>query len=217
MRILLMGPPGAGKGTQAEALAEKLGVPHIATGDIFRSQIAAGTPLGKKAKEYTDSGRLVPDEVTIGMVRERLKEPDCQKGFILDGFPRTVAQAKALDEILAQAGQKLDAAIDIRVPDQKIIERLTGRRVCRQCGATYHLVFNPPQRPGVCDACGGELYQRSDDNEATVKNRLEVYQRQTAPLIDYYQAKGLLRPVNGDAPIDAVLSAIGQILGRDAD
>lgn len=217
MRILLMGPPGAGKGTQAEALAAKLEVPHVATGDIFRSQIAAGTPLGKKAKEYTDSGQLVPDEVTIGMVGQRLKEPDCQKGFILDGFPRTVTQAEALDAMLAQAGQQLDAVIDIQVPAPRLIQRLTGRRVCRQCGATYHLVFNPPQRPGVCDACGGELYQRSDDNEDTVKNRLEVYQRQTAPLVDYYQAKGLLHPVNGDAPINDVLSAIGRILGRDAD
>ncbi|KKM12652.1 adenylate kinase [Clostridiales bacterium PH28_bin88] len=215
MRLLLMGPPGAGKGTQAEVLTSKLEVPHISTGDMFRKAIKEGTELGRKAKEYMDAGQLVPDEVTIGIVRERLNEPDCAKGFLLDGFPRTVPQAEALDRILASTGRGLDAVLNIEVPREKLVDRLTGRRVCRACGATYHVLFNPPKAGGVCDHCGGELYQRSDDTVETVENRLDVYERQTAPLIAYYRDKGLLQSINGDQPIGQVLVDIGRGLGRD--
>lgn len=215
MRVLLMGPPGAGKGTQAEVLTSRLEVPHVSTGDMFRKAIKEGTELGRKAKEYMDAGKLVPDEVTIGIVRERLAEPDCARGFLLDGFPRTVPQAEALDGILASMGMGLDAVINIEVPREKLVDRLTGRRVCRSCGATYHVLFNPPQTGGVCDHCGGELYQRSDDTVETVQNRLDVYERQTAPLIEYYRNKGLLQSINGDQPIEQVLVDIGRSLGRD--
>lgn len=219
MRLLLMGPPGAGKGTQAEMLTEKLQVPHISTGDMFRKAIKEGTELGKKAKEFMDQGKLVPDEVTVGIVKERLVELDCKNGFLLDGFPRTVAQAEALDDILDELNMELDAAVNIEVPREKLLERLTGRRICRNCGATYHVIFNPPQVEGKCDVCGGELYQRSDDTEETVANRLDVYAEQTAPLIEYYKEKGLLKNINGDQEIKEVLKEvlkeIGEKIGRD--
>jgi adenylate kinase len=192
MKIILMGPPGAGKGTQAEVLVQKLGIPHISTGDMFRAAIKNQTPLGVKAKEFMDAGHLVPDEVTIGIVEERLAQDDCQKGFLLDGFPRTVAQADALTGILAKMQVKLDGIVNIEVDQDKLIARLTGRRVCRQCGATFHEMFNAPQKTGVCDKCGGELYQRSDDSEETALNRLDVYNKQTEPLIAYYSERGLL-------------------------
>lgn len=203
-----MGPPGAGKGTQAVGLIEKFQIPHISTGDMFRAAIKAGTPLGLKAKEYMDAGSLVPDEVTIGIVAERLAEADCANGFLLDGFPRTNAQADALDKILANLQMNLDGVLNIEVEEAKLIERLTGRRICRQCGATYHMVFNSPSTEGICDKCGGELYQRSDDTLETAKNRLDVYNLQTQPLIDYYREKGILKEINGDQDIDKVLEDI---------
>lgn len=210
-----MGPPGAGKGTQAQRLVEVLGIVHVATGDLFRAAISQGTPLGREAKKYLDAGQLVPDEVTVGMVRERLQQPDCQKGFLLDGFPRTVPQAEALGEILAGAGQDLDAVLNIDVPEEKLVARLTGRRVCRQCGANYHVEYNPPRVPGVCDRCGGELYQRSDDTEETVRRRLEVYRQQMAPLLSYYRNLGLLKEINGDQSMEDVFKAIMQALGQN--
>ncbi len=214
MKIILMGPPGAGKGTQAEVLVNKLSIPHISTGDMFRAAIKNQTALGVKAKEYMDAGALVPDEVTIGIVDERLGEEDCRAGFLLDGFPRTVAQADALAEILERKGMKLDGVINIQVDQEKLIARLTGRRVCRQCGATYHILFNAPATEGACDKCGGELYQRSDDSEATARNRLNVYNEQTEPLIAYYKSKGLLLDIEGDQTIDAVLADIMSSLGK---
>lgn len=214
MNIILMGPPGAGKGTQAEVLVNKLNIPHISTGDMFRAAIKSQTPLGLKAKEYMDAGALVPDEVTIGIVAERLSQQDCNQGFLLDGFPRTAAQADALADILSQKGIKLDGVINIRVDQEKLIARLTGRRVCRQCGATYHVLFNAPETEGVCGKCGGELYQRTDDSESTARNRLDVYNRQTEPLIAYYTDKGLLIDIEGDQPIDAVLADILASLGK---
>jgi len=217
MRAILMGPPGAGKGTQAADLITRYQIPHISTGDMFRAAIKAGTALGKKAKEYMDAGSLVPDEVTIGIVAERLAEPDCSKGFLLDGFPRTVAQADALAKILEDLKMDLDGVINIEVPEAKLLERLTGRRICRQCGATYHMVFNPPAKEGVCDKCGGELYQRSDDTLETAKNRLQVYNAQTQPLIDYYREKGLLKEINGDQDIALVLQDIVNALERGHD
>ncbi|MTV49460.1 adenylate kinase [Heliobacillus mobilis] len=216
MKVLLMGPPGAGKGTQAELLVKHFAIPHISTGDMFRAAIKNGTELGQKAKAYMDAGQLVPDEVTIGIVRERLAQDDCQQGFLLDGFPRTVPQADALDETLNQLTMNLDAIIDIQVSHEKLIERLTGRRICRQCGATYHVVFNPPAAESKCDKCGGELYQRSDDSRETAENRLDVYNKQTQPLIDYYQAKGLYKRINGEQEMPAVFQDICAALGRDA-
>lgn len=204
MHILLMGPPGAGKGTQAEHLVEAFSIPHISTGDMFRKAQADGTALGLEAKRYMESGQLVPDEVTIGIVRERLAEDDCKKGFLLDGFPRTVAQADALKNILEDLSMSLDGAINIEVPMERLIERLTGRRICKTCGATYHMVFNPPQEAGICDRDGGELYQRKDDNEETATNRLSVYAEQTEPLINYYRESGLLLTINGDKAVDEV-------------
>lgn len=208
MKLLIMGPPGAGKGTQAEMLVKELGITHISTGDMFRAAIKEGTEMGKKAKEYMDRGELVPDEVVVGMVKDRLQKPDCQNGFLLDGFPRTLAQAEALDETLRSMGIQLDGVINITVPRDKLMARLTGRRVCKSCGATYHILFNPPQEEGKCNACGGELYQRSDDNEEAVANRLDVYEAQTRPLIDYYTKKGLLININGDQEIKKVFADI---------
>lgn len=212
-----MGPPGAGKGTQAADLVKKYQIPHISTGDMFRAAIKSGTALGLKAKEYMDAGQLVPDEVTIGIVAERLAEDDCSKGFLLDGFPRTVPQADALDKILKDLNMELDGVINIEVPEDKLIERLTGRRICRKCGATYHLVFNPPTAENVCDQCSGELYQRSDDTLETAKNRLQVYNDQTQPLIDYYRQKGYLKEINGDQDIAKVLQDIEKALEKSND
>jgi adenylate kinase len=213
MNLVLMGLPGAGKGTQAEKIVEKYGIPHISTGDMFRAAIKEGTELGLQAKSYMDRGDLVPDEVTIGIVRERLSKDDCQKGFLLDGFPRTVAQAEALENILAELNRSIDYVINIDVDKDILMERLTGRRICKNCGATYHLVFNPPSQSGVCDKCGGELYQRADDNEETVANRLEVNLKQTQPLLDFYQAKGYLRNINGQQEIDKVFQDISELIG----
>lgn len=208
MFILLMGPPGAGKGTQAAKLVEKFKIPHISTGDMFRAAVKEGTELGKQAKACMDAGQLVPDSITIGIVKERLAKEDCKAGFILDGFPRTTVQAEALDRTLAELAIKLDRVINITAPNSELVERMTGRRICKTCGATYHVAFNAPQKPGICDKCNGELYQRADDTEATVVNRLEVYQEQTQPLIEYYQDKGLYTEINGLQPIDKVLDDI---------
>ncbi len=208
MNLLIMGPPGAGKGTQAEVLVKELSITHISTGDMFRAAIAEGTEMGKKAKSYMDKGELVPDEVVIGMVKDRLSQPDCKKGFLLDGFPRTVEQAKALDATLDSLGIKMDGVVNIVVPLEKLMARLTGRRVCRGCGASYHVLFNPPKTEGVCNTCAGELYQRSDDNEESVGTRLKAYEDNTKPLIDYYDAKGVLLNINGDQDIKKVLEDI---------
>ncbi|MFC5700988.1 adenylate kinase [Cohnella faecalis] len=212
MNILFMGPPGAGKGTQAERIVDTFGVPHISTGDAFRLAMKQGTPLGVKAKEFVDQGLLVPDEVTNGIVRDRLAEPDCSKGFLLDGFPRTLAQAEALDEMLADMGRKIDHVINLKVDRSFLLARLTGRRICKSCGSTYHVMFNPPKQDGVCDKCGGELYQRSDDTEEKVGTRLDEYSSKTAPLLAYYGDKGLLREVDGEKDIDAVTAEIGSLL-----
>ncbi|MEW8976852.1 MAG: adenylate kinase [Symbiobacterium sp.] len=208
MHIILMGPPGAGKGTQAARLAEQEVIPHISTGDIFRANMQQGTPLGKLAKEYVDAGKYVPDDVTNAMVKERLAQPDCVKGFILDGYPRTPDQARALEGMLADLGLTLDAVINIAVPDELLVDRAVGRRVCRSCGATYHVKYNPPSREGVCDRCGGELYQRSDDQAEKVAVRLSLYHNQTAPLLQFYAEQGLVRTVNGDQPMEKVTADI---------
>lgn len=208
MRLLLMGPPGAGKGTQAEALVGKYSIPHISTGDIFRANLRKGTPLGLRAKEYMDKGQLVPDNLVVSIVVDRLESLEGDSGFLLDGFPRTLPQAEALDQRLQDLGWGLDAVVNIEVPPQTIIERLTGRRVCRQCSSTYHLKYNPSQVRGICDTCGGGLYQREDDSLETVQERLEVYNRQTQPLIEYYRERGLLLSVDGTQEIPAVLNAI---------
>ena len=202
MHILLMGPPGAGKGTQAANLVKEFGIPHISTGDMFRAAVKEGTELGRKAKACMDAGKLVPDEVTIGIVKERLAKPDCKKGFILDGFPRTVEQADALTGILKELGLSLTAALNITVPAADLIERAVGRRICKSCGATYHVKFNPPQKAGVCDTCAGDLYQRADDSEETMKNRLSVYEAQTKPLIAYYEKAGVYKEIDGRKAID---------------
>ncbi|WP_196603051.1 adenylate kinase [Pectinatus frisingensis] len=212
MHILLMGPPGAGKGTQAAKLVEQFHIPHISTGDMFRAAVKNQTELGKRAKVCMDQGKLVPDDVTIGIVRERLAEADCKKGFILDGFPRTVEQAEALENIVAELGLKLTCALNINVPAQELIERAVGRRICKKCGATYHIKFKAPGKAGVCDICGGELYQRADDSEATMKNRLAVYDGQTKPLIEYYKKAGLYKEINGSQPMDKVYSDVVTVL-----
>lgn len=208
MRLILMGPPGAGKGTQAEMLTKHYKIPHISTGDMFRAAIKEGTPLGMKAKSYLDTGALVPDEVTIGIVAERLAQADCSNGFLLDGFPRTAAQADALAKILSDLNMGLDGVVNIELDDDILLERLTGRRVCRQCSATYHVIFKPPRDDDKCDICGGELYQRSDDTLETSQNRLKVYNDQTEPLIAYYSEQGLLRRIQGDQEIEEVFQDI---------
>nr|4QBF_A Chain A, Adenylate kinase [Bacillus subtilis subsp. subtilis str. 168] len=213
MNIVLMGLPGAGKGTQAERIVEKYGIPHISTGDMFRAAMKEETPLGLEAKSYIDKGELVPDEVTIGIVRERLSKSDCERGFLLDGFPRTVAQAEALEELLEEMGRPIDYVINIQVDKEELIARLTGRRICSVCGTTYHLVFNPPKTPGICDKDGGELYQRADDNEETVTKRLEVNMKQTAPLLAFYDSKEVLVNVNGQQDIQDVFADVKVILG----
>lgn len=212
VNLVLMGLPGAGKGTQAERIVDKYHIPHISTGDMFRAAIKEGTELGLKAKSFMDKGELVPDEVTIGIVRERLSKKDCEDGFLLDGFPRTVPQAEALEAILSDLNKQIDFCVNIQVDKDILMERLTGRRICKNCGATYHLVFNPPASPGVCDRCGGELYQRADDNEDTVQNRLEVNIKQTQPLLDFYEQKGYLRTINGQQDINKVFADIENLL-----
>jgi adenylate kinase len=213
MNLILMGLPGAGKGTQAERIVEKYGLPHISTGDMFRAAIKEETELGKKAKSYMDAGELVPDDVTIGIVRERLGKADCQKGFLLDGFPRTTAQAEALDNLLADMGRRIDAVLYIDVDRDSLLERLTGRRICSQCGATYHITLNPPKEEGVCDKCGGQLYQRDDDKIETVKTRLEVNEKQQKPLLDFYKKKNCLEEIDGNQDIDDVFASIERVLG----
>jgi adenylate kinase len=208
MRAIFLGPPGAGKGTQARVLAREWGVPHIATGDMLREAMAAGTPLGRQAKGYYDRGELVPDDVIVGLIADRLRQPDAARGFLLDGFPRTIAQGEALDRMLKDFGQALDAVLFFEVAEPELLRRLTGRRLCRQCQTAFHLVSAPPKREGVCDQCGGELYQRADDSEATVRNRLQVYARQTAPLLDYYRGHGLLTAVNGEGSVETIQAAI---------
>ncbi len=208
MYILLMGPPGAGKGTQAANLVKEFDIPHISTGDMFRAAVKEGTELGKQAKACMDAGKLVPDEITIGIVRERLAKPDCAKGFILDGFPRTVEQADALQKILEELSMKLTRVIDISVPNSLLVERAVGRRICKGCGATYHIKFNPTKSEGVCDDCGGELYQRADDTEETMSNRLSVYDAQTKPLIDYYRKAGVYSCIDGSQEIGKVFSDV---------
>lgn len=204
MHILLMGPPGAGKGTQAANLVTEFGIPHISTGDMFRAAVKEGTELGKQAKACMDAGKLVPDEVTIGIVRERLAKDDCKKGFILDGFPRTVEQADALDGIMKDLGLALTRVLNISVPSEDLIERAVGRRICKKCGATYHVKFHAPKAEGTCDECGGELYQRADDSAETMKNRLSVYEASTRPLIEYYKKAGVYTEVDGRQSIDKV-------------
>lgn len=212
MRLLIMGRPGAGKGTQAANICEYYGIPHISTGDMFREAIKNGTDLGKTAKSYMDQGALVPDEVTIGIVREKLLKPECQNGWLLDGFPRTVSQAKALDEIMAEANIKLDAVLDVNVAPAILVRRMVGRRVCKNCGATFHVEFNKPKKDGICDNCGSPLIQRADDNIETAANRLEVYDQNTAPLLAYYKNQHLLKTVNGDQELDKVFQDIKKAL-----
>ncbi|ANE46802.1 adenylate kinase [Paenibacillus swuensis] len=216
MNIIFMGPPGAGKGTQAERIVSEFKIPHISTGDAFRAAMKQGTAMGVKAKEYVDQGLLVPDDITIGIVKERLQEADCASGFLLDGFPRTLEQAAALDDILTGMERKLDHVINLRVDRDLLLARLTGRRICKSCGATYHVIFNPPHREHLCDKCSGELYQRSDDTEEKVGTRLDEYINKTAPLLAYYEQKHLLREVNGEQEIDAVTSEINSVLRGQA-
>lgn len=213
MKIIMLGAPGAGKGTQAKRIAEKYGIPHISTGDIFRANIKNGTDLGKKAKEYMDKGALVPDELTFDLVMDRIQQEDCKNGFVLDGFPRTIPQAEALDEALGKISEKMDYAIDVDVPDENIVNRMGGRRACLSCGATYHIEFNPTKVDGICDACGAKTVLRDDDKPETVQNRLKVYHEQTQPLIDYYKKQDILKSVDGTQPMDAVFDAIVGILG----
>ena len=215
MRLIIMGAPGAGKGTQAAFISEKYAIPQISTGDMFRAAVKSGTELGKAAKTCMDSGKLVPDEITIGIVRERLSKADCAKGFILDGFPRTVEQADALGKILSEMGQKLSCVLNIHVPSEDLIERAIGRRICKSCGATYHVKFNAPVQENICDKCGGELYQRADDTAETMSNRLSVYESSTRPLIDYYKEKKIYVEVDGRQPIAAVTAAINRALNSE--
>ena len=214
LRTILLGPPGAGKGTQAAKIVEKYGVPHISTGDIFRENIKKGTELGKKAQEYMNRGELVPDDLVIEIATTRLLEDDCRNGFLLDGFPRTVYQAQKLDEFLAARGSKIDKVLDIAVEKEELITRLTGRRVCKSCGASFHVVNIPPKKEGVCDYCGGELIQRADDNLETVTNRIDVYEAQTMPLIDYYEKAGNLVHIDGSTGLENVFADIVSALGE---
>ncbi|AWE51905.1 MULTISPECIES: adenylate kinase [Streptomyces] len=216
MRIVLVGPPGAGKGTQAAFLANNLSIPHISTGDLFRANISQQTDLGKLAKSYMDAGNLVPDEVTIGMAKDRMEQPDAEHGFLLDGFPRNVSQAEALDEMLSAAGMKLDAVLDLEVPEDEVVKRIAGRRVCRKDSShVFHVTYSPPKQEGVCDVCGGELYQRDDDSEETVRKRLEVYHTQTEPIIDYYKAQGLVVTISALGKVEDVTARAMQALQRD--
>lgn len=214
MKIVLLGAPGAGKGTQAQSISNRYNIPHISTGDIFRKNIAQGTRLGKTAKGYIDKGLLVPDELTLEIIADRFKESDTLNGYLLDGFPRTVVQAKYLDEYLAKNDDKLDCALLIEVPKELILERMTGRRVCTNCGATYHIKNNPPSKEGICDVCGHKLIQRKDDEVKTVNDRLDVYEMQTEPLIDYYKSSGILRTVDGTKRIVDIFKDITEILGN---
>lgn len=213
MRLILLGPPGAGKGTQAAGIVEKYNIPHISTGDIFRKNIKEGTALGMKAKGYMDQGLLVPDELVVAIVEDRLSQEDCKTGFLLDGFPRTVAQAEALDGALSRMATSLDKVINVTVDKSILVGRAVGRRICKECGATYHIEFNPSVKPDVCDKCDGALYQRADDNEATVTTRIEVYLNETQPLIDYYDQKGILATIDGQQDIQKVFEDIVTALG----
>ena len=214
MKVVMLGAPGAGKGTQAKKIAAKYNIPHISTGDIFRANIKNGTELGKKAKTYMDQGLLVPDELVVDLVVDRVNQEDCADGYVLDGFPRTIPQAEALTKALASQGQKLDYAIDVDVPDENIVRRMSGRRACVGCGATYHLEYAPTKKEGICDVCGGELILRDDDKPETVEKRLGVYHEQTLPLIDYYTNAGILKRVDGTVDIEEVFQAVVQILGE---
>ena len=214
MNLILVGPPGSGKGTQAKMLIDKYGIPQISTGDILREAVKEGSPLGMKAKALMDKGSLVSDDIVIGIIEDRLGKPDCKGGFILDGFPRTVAQSEALDNILVRMGLKIDHLINIEVDDGELMKRLTGRRTCRQCGQGYHVMFDPPKNEGVCNECNGELYQRDDDKEDTIKSRLKVYHEQTAPVVGYYQEKELCRTVDGVGKMDEIFKRITDIIDR---
>ena len=214
MNIILMGLPGAGKGTQASEIVKKFPIPHISTGDMFRKAIKDETDLGKEAKSYMDRGELVPDEVTVGIVKERISEDDAKKGFLLDGFPRTIEQAEALNNIMSELDRNIDAVINIEVPEEELMNRLTGRRICEKCGTTYHLVFNPPKVDGICDIDGGKLYQREDDNPETVSNRLSVNVKQSKPILEYYDEKGVLKNIDGAKDIDEVTKDVIDILDQ---
>ena len=214
MNIILMGLPGAGKGTQASEIVKKFPIPHISTGDMFRKAIKDETDLGKEAKSYMDRGELVPDEVTVGIVKERISEDDAKKGFLLDGFPRTIEQAEALNSIMSELDREIDAVINIEVPEEELMNRLTGRRICEKCGTTYHLVFNPPKVDGICDIDGGKLYQREDDNPETVSNRLSVNVKQSKPILEYYDEKGVLKNIDGAKDIDEVTKDVIDILDQ---
>jgi adenylate kinase len=215
MRIILLGPPGAGKGTQAAGIVEKYNIPHISTGDIFRKNIKEGTELGNKAKSYMDQGLLVPDELTVGLVKDRLLQDDCKNGFLLDGFPRNTFQAESLDKFLDEINASLNKVINIEVDKNILVSRAVGRRICKQCSATYHVEFNPPKVAGICDVCGGELYQRADDNEETVSKRIQVYLDETKPLIEYYSKKGIISTIEGEQSIDKVFEDIIAALGSE--